>query len=122
MLSINNDVIKMTKGDTGIFEITIFIPPGNKIYNLQHNDKVVFYLSKTPCMSQGTIWQSLENSPNKKKEFILIKEFENKIIKIESQDTTYLKPNLYYWKCELVYANGEVSSICGGRFYLTCEA
>ena len=52
----------------------------------------------------------------------LVKEFENKLIKLDSEDTMYLNTGLYYWKCELVYANEEVNSICGGKFYLTCDA
>ena len=122
MLTVQEDVIRMTKGDTASFEITIFTPE-EKVYNLKHNDKVVFYLSKTPCMSQGNIYGSLQHSPyNEKKRFLLVKEFENKLIKLDSEDTMYLNTGLYYWKCELVYANEEVNSICGGKFYLTCDA
>lgn len=109
MLTINDDVIKMTKGDTAIFTITIYTPDDGKVYNLKHNDKVVFYLSKYPC-------ESIVRSP------ILTKEFKDNIIKIDPEDTEYLKYGTYYWKCELIYANGDISSVAWGRYYLVCEA
>ena len=113
MLRINNDTIYLTKGDSAYFNIQVFTPDG-KEYFLRNNDKIVFYFSKFPC---ETVSKRKMHPP------LFTKEFIDKTIRIDPQDTDYIDYGEYYWKCELQYANGrDIDSVCGGRFYLTCEA
>lgn len=106
MLLIQDNVIKMTKGDSATFEIKVRTPEGKR-YSLKENDKIIFYLSKYPC-------EELIHSP------LIVKTFNNNLISLDSIDTKFLKFGEYYWKCELIYDTGEINSICGGKLYLTC--
>lgn len=100
MLLIKDNIIKMTRGDTVTFGIQVRKSNG-ELYTLEENDKIVFYLSKHP-----------DKSP------LIIKTFTDNNIKLESNDTKFLKYGEYFWKCELISGNN-INSICGGRCYLT---
>ena len=95
MLRLNGDSIKMTRGDTAYFEITVYTPDG-EIYELQKKDRLVFTVRETPKKTSG--------SPP-----LLEKSF---------QDIKYGK---YFWDVEIIFANGDVNTVCAGTLTLAYE-
>lgn len=87
MLQITDNVIRMTRGDSGTFTIKVKEPNG-RVYNLKEQDKIIFYLYKNP--------EENFHSP------LIIKTFEDNNIKLDGIDTRFLEYGDYYWKCELV--------------------
>lgn len=125
MLTIQDNVIKMTKGDTGMFSIDVYTPD-NKFYTLKEQDKITFYLFKTENNCFCECYQNIEDN-----KIALKKEFKSGIIILDSNDTRYLKYGEYFWKCVLEYNreysedNKEeslkekiVNTIASGRFFL----
>ena len=102
MVEINNKFITLTRGDTAIIELIIYDYSEN-IYEMQEGDNIVF--------SIGTL-------PNVKDSLFLKKTFTDNIIKLDSKDTMYIKPGLYYFECEIFFNNGENNTICEGLFQI----
>ena len=49
------------------------------------------------------------------------KEFESNEIKIEGGDTAFLKYGRYFYDCSLIFADGDINTICAGNFTITHE-
>lgn len=107
MLRLNGDSIKMTRGDTAYFEITVYTPDG-EIYELQKKDRLVFTVRETPKKTSG--------SPP-----LLEKSFQDRTIKLVPEDTNFLKYGKYFWDVEIIFANGDVNTVCAGTLTLAYE-
>lgn len=105
----------MTKGDTAVFNIDIKTPEG-KAYRLRPNDRVVFHLIRS-CNNEDYEKNGKLNAIHSS---VFTKEFEDNLIRINADDTVFLDYGEYEWKCQLLYGNGDVNSICGGKFFLSC--
>lgn len=102
MLEINNNFIRLTRGDSAIIELIIY-DNNDDIYEMQENDFVVF--------SIGTL-------PNIKSSLFLKKTFNSNIINLTSKDTLYIKPGYYYFECEIFLNGIENNTICEGIFQI----
>lgn len=122
MLRIQDNVIKMTKGDSGVFSISIYTPD-DKIYTIKEDDKVKFYLMRNNCTCD------IIDSEDRNKDLVLEKELINGNFKFVPMDTKYLRCGEYYWKVVLTKNNKDennkdnednniVSTVSSGRFYL----
>lgn len=107
MLKINGNSIKLTRGDTAYLEITIYTPDG-KVYELQKNDKLEFCVREFPKKQQ--------NCPP-----LLDKVFEDRTIKINPNDTNFLKYGRYFWDVSLIFANGDINTVCSGDITFVYE-
>ena len=137
MLQVTNNQIKLTAGDTASIEITIFtsysdlddinIPIEEQIYTLQEGDIMKFVLldlnrDGLPVHSNFTDlynqyisknYRNLTNPP------VLIKEFTDNIVQLDSVDTKYLNTGTYTYGVVLITADGQVNTVQQGEFILT---
>ena len=107
MLEINKNNIKLTRGDSAVIDLVIYMPDGT-IYELEEGDKVYFGVRLLPKKAPG-------------EQMLLEKEFESNEIKIESGDTAFLKYGRYFYDCSLIFADGDINTICAGNFTITHE-
>lgn len=105
MLEINEDSIKMTRGDDGYFDLTIYTPNGRDIYEVRKGDRVVFSVRSKPRKTPGCV-------------LLMEKEFKNNKIKLNADDTKFMKPGTYYYDCEIKFPTGDVNTVCEGTFTL----
>ena len=96
MLSVKNNIISISRGDTGYLDLIIKNPTNpNQIYELRNGDTLVFTLKRTV------------NSPD----VIIDKEFEGNILKLTEMDTIGLEYGNYSYKVVLYFANGDTNTI-----------
>ena len=107
MLNINGNSIKLTRGDTAYIEITIYTPTG-EVYELQDGDTLQFCIREFP--------KKQNNRPP-----LLNKTFNNRTVKILPNDTNALKYGRYYYDVSLIFANGDINTVCAGDITLTYE-
>lgn len=106
MLKINANSITFTRGDTAYLNIAIYKPSGD-IYQMQQGDEIHFCIREFP---------KTQNCPP-----LIQKTFEDYTIKILPEDTKYLKYGRYFWDATLIFANGDINTICSGDITLTYE-
>lgn len=103
MLQIIENSITMTRGDSVYFEIVCWTPD-KKVYELEIGDKIRY------C---------LRNVPNKNSPPLLEKVFKDNQIKLDPEDTNFLKYGRYFWDCTLEFNNGDINTIASGDITLT---
>lgn len=96
MLSVKNNVISITRGDTGYLDIVIKNPTNpNQIYNLRNGDTLVFTLKRNVSSN----------------EVLLDREFNGNILTINTSDTANLDYGDYSYKVVLYFANGDTNTV-----------
>lgn len=108
MLQVIDNSIKMTRGDSAYFEIDVYTPEGG-IYELQDGDKLHFTVRTHPAKKSNSEPPLIE------------KTFYNNRIKFVPEDTDFIKYGRYFWDCTLVFANGDINTVCSGDITFTYE-
>lgn len=105
MFSIENNVISITRGDTGRFELTVLDPQGNK-YDYDE-DSVVFTVKANTTAENPLIEKTIKP---------------DETIVIEPDDTANLAYGKYVYDVELVTKTGIVDTIITPHpFYIRPE-
>lgn len=102
MFSISNNIISITRGDTGKFEIRILDAYKN-IYTLEEGDTILFTVKKDTETSDVLIQK---NSLD---------------IRIDPIDTQDLKYGIYKYDIQVTLANGEVHTIIPASDFIIKE-
>ena len=115
MISIKNNKIKMTRGDTLRAEVAITTPAGEP-YEPQEGDSVRFALKHTTMTADQTEYTDPEP--------LLIKSIptDTLVLHLEPDDTSGLGFGTYVYDIELTHDDGAVDTfIATGSFTLTPE-
>lgn len=101
----NTNAIQLTRGDTGIFTISLKNPDGTA-YTPVSGDKVVFHMARRPGGELSL------------KKDIPVSSME---LRIDSADTKKLAFGEYWYDIEFTDRTGKVSTVVIGKFELTKE-
>lgn len=108
MLRIVDNSVTLTRGDSAYINIVPLTPDG-EVYELDPADRIYFTLRRSPKRDEGS-------NP-----CLIEKTFWENAIKLDPQDTQFLNYGKYFYDVELIFKNGDVSTICSGTFTLTYE-
>lgn len=109
MLSLVGTTIKITRGDTGVFNLVIKNPSTGEVYTPQAGDIVTF-----------TVKNDKKNCPDCTP--LVQKNFTNGQITLKPSDTKFLKYNTYLYDIQITFETGAVNTITNGTLTLTNEA
>lgn len=134
MLQVIDNQIKLTSGDSAKIEITIFTAEANledpetsieeQIYTLKEGDKLKFVLLdiNEEGLSNQSIFTNGYNAyinKNKNKPPVLVKEFNDNIIRFVPNDTKFLNTGSYLYGVVLITATGYTNTVQQGEFIIT---
>lgn len=105
MFRINHKNIRMTKGDTVSFHTVIYTTFCN-IYDPTENDTITLY-----------VYNSYEDNLNNKKP-IISKDFDNRNVVLNPEDTKFLKGGEYYYKAVLIMEDGTRETYAAGKIFI----
>lgn len=108
MLRIVDNSITLTRGDSAYINIVPLTPSGD-VYELESTDRIYFTLRRSPKKDNNS------NPP------LIEKTFWENAIKIDPKDTQFLNYGKYYYDVELIFKNGDISTLCSGTFTISYE-
>lgn len=133
MLSIKENQITLTQGDTAEIQITIYyeladednpnLTIEDQIYQLQEGDTlhfIVLDMNKEGLSNKSFLYvynQYVHKELNKPP--VIIKDFDSNIIKLDSIDTKFLRTGVYLYGCVLETKDGQINTIQSGDLILT---
>ena len=102
MVSIDNNIIKITRGDTCVINLTVYESDGETPYEPQTGDK--FYLTVKPDINNEY--------------YSIKKEFDNMSICLSVEDTIILNFGSYFFDIRLENENNHDTILCNGEFII----
>ena len=111
MLEINNDTIRITRGDSGFIDM-VLLTPTDEIYDFDsQNDEITFFL-KPPF-----------NPANKRDKILLKKKLKDTVLELESDDTKYFAKGHYLYdfkmrRTEPTTGKELKETVVSGDFYI----
>lgn len=110
MLLINDNIIRLTRGDSAYIDVELEMPTGGT-YSPDENDEILFTLRKS-------------NYPKKNAadtDYALQKRLENNQLKLRPEDTKDLPYGNYIFDMEIRYNSGDVETFLSGMLVLLPE-
>lgn len=105
--SVNNNKIKMTRGDTVTFKVSVDYLNTGKPYTPDENDIIRFTLKKYLSDRKASLIKDIS--------------VDTMILRIESADTALLPIGRYYYDIQLIRSDGETDTFISDILELTME-
>lgn len=98
LLEVTGNKIILSKGDSALFNLTIYYADMEKPYELKDGDTIRFYVNRFDELTG-------------KNKIVINKLFEKNSLTLNPIDTMYLKSGKYKYEVQLTFISGEVNTI-----------
>lgn len=98
LLEVTGNKIILSKGDSALFNLTIYYADMEKPYELKDGDTIRFYVNRFDELTG-------------KNKIVINKLFEKNSLTLNPIDTMYLKSGKYKYEVQLTFRSGEVNTI-----------
>lgn len=110
MLEFNDSTMVLTRGDT-VYIDTVILTPLGFVYEVQEEDVIKFYVYKR-AHGESIGVAGINSKP------VIEKEFVDRKLKLETNDTAFLSVGKYYYKCVITMKGDIRETYCEGDFIL----